>query len=105
MATATGDLFQNLGEFDLDFKTQEGHHYKTTMQHAEVSVPILSTGRTADHDHTSLFKKDGGTITDDITGNVSKCIRCHGVYFIQLDVDEKILNPSGQPFQRQGRKP
>ena len=103
MATATGGLFQNLGEFDLPFHTQEGHAYNTTIQHANVTVPILSTGRMADHHHKSTFEDTGGTIEDKLTGNVSQFIRCHGVYFIKLVVDEQILN-TGSPFTRQGAK-
>ena len=102
MATATGAVFENKGEFDLEFKTPEGHRYKTTIQNADVTVPILSTGRMADHDHTSTFQKAGGFIKDDLTGNISKFIRCHGVYFIQLTVDEAMLN-AGLPFQRPGK--
>ena len=104
MATATGDLFKNEGEFDLDFTTQEGHKRRTTFQHGKVSMPIMSTGAMADHDHESHFQKHGGTITDMITKEVSHFIRCFGVYFIKLVVDEQILNP-GLPFHRQGRKP
>ena len=104
MATATGALFDNKGEFDLHFKTAGGHSYQTTIQNADVTVPILSTGRMADHDHTSTFKKDGGFIHDDLTGNVSNFIRCHGVYFTKLIVDDHILN-SGAPFRRPGQQP
>ena len=60
MATATGGLFKHFGVFDLNLKTQEGHAYNTTMQHAEVTVPILSIGRMADNHYKPMFEDDGG---------------------------------------------
>ena len=101
MSTATGQPFANLGEFEVPFHTQEGHPYTTTFQNAEVSMPILSTGRMADSGCTSTFKKDGGTIHHEPSNAVSHFIRCHGVYFVNMVVDPELLN-TGAPFQRLG---
>ena len=101
MSTATGQPFDNKGVFSIPFSTQEGHTYSTTFQNAEVSMPTLSTNRMADSDCVSTFKKNGGTILHEPSGEVSHFIRCYGVYFVKLVVNPELLNV-GAPFQRQG---
>ena len=101
MTTATGDAFSNNGQFDVAFATKEGHRYSTTFTNADVTMPILSTGRMADSDCLSTFGKNGGTILHTPSGEISEFIRCYGVYFVKLVVDPNVLN-EGQPFQRQG---
>ena len=49
-------------ESTVEAEPEEGYKRVYTFQNADVTVPILSTGRMADHDHTSTFKKDGGFI-------------------------------------------
>ena len=41
MSTATGQPFENKGEFTVPFHKQEGHQYTTTFQNADVTMPIL----------------------------------------------------------------
>ena len=101
MTTATGGVFSNNGKFGIAFTKQEGHAYSTTFQTADVTMPILSTGRMADSDCVSTFRKDGGTILHEPSGEISHFIRCHGVYFVKLTVDANVLN-TGAPSQGRG---
>ena len=55
----------------------------------------------ADSDCTSTFRKDGGTIVHEPSGESSHFIRCYGVYFVKLVLDPKPLN-EGAPFQGRG---
>ena len=97
MSTATGDLFDNLGECDVPVHTEEGRHYSTTFQNAKVSTPILSTGRMADSECIATFQKDGGTTLHEPSGAISSVIRCYGVYRVTRLVGPKLLN-TRSPF-------
>ena len=101
LSTATGQPFENKGELTVPDHTQEGHQYSTTFQNADVTMPNLSTGRMADSDCASTFKKDGGTILHEPFGEISHFILCYCVYSVKLVVGSNILN-TGAPFQRQG---
>ena len=76
------------------------------FQDADVALPILSTGKLADCDYELVYRKTGGEIRNLATGEVSKLFRMHGVYFIELSVDSKLLAPPPPPkpegFVRQG---
>ena len=97
-AAANGSPIHNLGNFQVDFWTQEGHARQITFQNANVSFPILSTGRIADNNNTIWYDKDGGEIVDMQTGETSRFVRAMGVYWIQM----ALTPPSAEGFGRPG---
>ena len=48
---ANGSAIDNLGKFKIDVQTQEGHDRTIEFNNANVSFPMLSTGRSADNDN------------------------------------------------------
>ena len=107
--SATGEAFPNEGEFTVPARTQEGHRRDLVFQHpSRVSIPILSTGGLADCGNDTTYSKKGGYIKHLATGQVSKFIRMHGVYFIKMKIPHFILcadangKERSQVFARQG---
>ena len=95
-ATATGAPFGADGEFTVPFQTQEGHQRKVTFENADVTVPILSGGKLADEDNALTFLKWGGWVQGLHTGDISKFVRAHGVYWIKLVCEDGVLKPKAK---------
>ena len=92
---ANGGHFKNEGEFNIDFFTKSGRPRHITFQNADVSMPIISIGKLTDAEHEVTFTATGGRILHLKSGEIDEFIRLHGVYWIELNVDETLLKPGG----------
>ena len=59
---ANGKPFANRGEFNLPCRTNEGQSWDIIFQDADVSLPILSTGRLADAEYEIVYRKHDGEL-------------------------------------------
>lgn len=80
----------------MDFRTQEGHLKGIIFKNANVSFPILSTGRIADNNNKVWYDRNGGDIVNLDSGETSRFIRAMGVYWI------KMILPEHEGFGRHG---
>ena len=95
---ATGDQTPNLGEMHIQFWTPDGQQRVTTFQNAAVGMPILSIGLITDEGNDVTFTKNGGYILQKDTGFKTQMVRRLGVYFVQLRVPRKFVDPGfGRP--------
>ena len=65
----------------------------------------MSTGLVTEEDNDVDDRKRGGTITDTISGEISKFIKAHGVYWIKLICDEGVIKPKPEPIKGVLRNP
>ena len=93
--TATGEPFHNMGQFDLEWKTENGHQKNTRFNNAKVSIPIQSMDRWNAKGHrTTLDDADHESYTvHKDTGEVDPVINRAGVYFLKMFVHKRLLKP------------
>ena len=91
--TADGNEIPNLGEFDLPFRTYEGHKCGIKFQLADVKRPLLSVTALTSKGNTVTFSETGGKIVSPDGKQNIGFHRQQGVYVLEVYVP---------PFQRQG---
>lgn len=74
-------------------QSEESRTRTYTFQNAPVTAPILSIGKLTDDDNDVLFQTRGGNIIHVSSGEEIAFVRRHGVYFIKLNIDWRILQP------------
>ena len=102
-AAANGSNIINEGEFDLPHTTTEGTSRQIAFQHANIALPILSTGLLSDEDSETTCGKHGGHTMwlpgSKHDGNKDSIVRAMGEgYWQEMNVDEKLMTnsiPSG----------
>ena len=67
-----------------------------------MAMPILSTHELARHGHRIVYDENEGYIINKTTGDVTKFIQQHGVYFLQLFVPKNTGAVPEKDFRRQG---
>ena len=92
--TATGDPFHNMGQFDLEWTTENGNHKHVKFNHAKVSIPILSMSRWNNRGHKSILDDDQSPsyTVEKATGAEDPVIHRHGTYFMNMYVPTRFLN-------------
>ena len=93
--TANGETMPNRGKKVLHVVTKEGHTRAMNMQITDVNKALMSVARICDAGNTVIFKKDGGIIKNNKTGEETKFRRENNVYRMTVKLHE-----SG--FARQG---
>ena len=98
-STATRQGFASSGDTQIPVESLEGHERTFTFKNANVSIPILSTGRFADEDHDSLSQKTEGQLLHVPTGEGIHLFRMHGVYFFKFNISQSVLKPCDEANQ------
>ena len=98
-ASATGDPFQNLGHFRVDFRTENLHERSVEFVNGKVSIPIISIRLWAKDGHRSIFDADSGETIKLSNGETDPIVAKQGVYFIKMRVGKDILS---RPDPEQG---
>ena len=62
----------NRGEKEVRVITEEGNKCTLKMQVMDVTKALMSVARISDIGHTVVFRKDGGEIKHDETGQITK---------------------------------
>lgn len=94
---ANGTHIENQGEFEVKYISSGGHKRSIVFQNADVQIPITSTGRMADADFETTYRKHDGIIHHLPTGQKDRFIRAHGVYWIEMNVVDDFQPPSPTP--------
>ena len=75
------------------------------MQVTDVRKPLMSVSKICDAGHSVTFRRDGGEIVDDRTGQMTKFNRIDDVYQLVLELPEsdvhQDMNKSNEGFSRQ----
>ena len=100
--SATGDPFENLGTFGVDFRTENYHEKHIEFNNGNVSMPIVSLRRWAKAGHRSTLDEDEGECLHKPTGEVDPYVARQGVYFMKMRVDQRISKGRPADFLRQG---
>ena len=98
--TASGDVMENQGEKQVKVLTQEGHRCKLTMQITDVRKPLMSVSRICDAGHSVTFRRDGGYIEHEQSGQRTHFQRMDNVYRLKVSMVEEDATPG---FRRQGQ--
>ena len=86
---ANKGIIVNEGERTITFTTDEGQVRKITFQVAGVNKPLASVAGICDAGHIVTFTKDGGTIRNVVTGEVTKFQRRGNVYVMNAWVQRE----------------
>ena len=92
---ANGNTMANHGKKVLHVCTREGQLKRMNMQVTDVNKALMSVAKICDAGHTVVFKRDGGLIRNDSSGEETKFRRENNVYRLKVK-----LTDSG--FTRQG---
>ena len=92
---ANGNTMANRGKKVLHVFTKEGQFKRMNMQVTEVNKALMSVAKICDAGHTVVFKRDGGLIRNDTSGEETKFRRENNVYRLKVK-----LSDAG--FTRQG---
>ena len=77
---ANGERIPNLGERTLDLVTDEGSAAVAKFNVAEVNRPLCSITAVCDKGNEVVFRRDGGTIYNETTGQTTNFSRSGNVY-------------------------
>ena len=106
--TASGAEVKNEGSIVTDCKTEEGHKRTVHWEHADVDLPILSTGKMTDGGNFLGYHDTGGIIYHPPTREKSNMIKRGGVYWTKLFFKKSLMSSafngqcSNPGFARQG---
>ena len=92
---ANGSTMGNHGKKVLHVCTREGQFKRMNMQVTDVNKALMSVAKICDAGHTVVFRRDGGLIRNDTSGEETKFRRENNVYRLKVK-----LSDSG--FTRQG---
>ena len=104
-ASATGDPFPNLGTFPVPFRTENMHPREIVFNNWKVSMPVVSLRLWAKQGHRSILDEDEGEFIHKETQEVDPYVAKHGVYFMKMRVDKRLLHDGCQAgFARPGKQ-
>ena len=86
--TANGEIMPNSGKKVLHVVTKEGHSWAMNMQITDVNKPLMSLAKICDAGNSVIFKKDGGIIENNKSGEETKFRRESHVYRMTLKLHE-----------------
>ena len=92
---ANGNTMENRGKKVLHVYTREGQLKRMNMQVTDVNKALMSVAKICDAGHTVVFRRDGGLIWNDTSGEETKFRRENNVCRLKVK-----LSDSG--FTRQG---
>ena len=92
---ANGSTMANHGKKVLHVCTREGQFKRMNMQVTDVNKALMSVAKICDAGHTVVFRRDGGMIRNDTSGEETMFRRENNVYRLKVK-----LSDSG--FTRQG---
>ena len=92
---ANGNTMTNRGKKVLHVCTREGQFKRMNMQVTDVNKALMSVAKICDAGHTVVFRRDGGLIRNDTSGEETMFRRENNVYRLKVK-----LSDSG--FTRQG---
>ena len=92
---ANGNTMENRGKKVLHVCTQEGQPKRMNMQVTDVSKALMSVAKICDAGHTVVFRRDGGLIRNNTSGEETRFRRENNVYRLRVK-----LSDAG--FMRQG---
>ena len=68
---------------------------KTTLQNAQVGLPIFSLHQVAKDNHRVILDEDAGVIIHKPSGAEFPFVVRNGVYFMKLKVPKRLTEPEG----------
>ena len=102
-ASATGAPLTNDGNFDVPFRSYNGHKKETEFLNAPVAMPIVSVRRWDQNGHRSIVDEDSGVIIHKAAGEEYPDLGRSGAYFMNMLVRRNLLEPNRvQDFKRRG---
>ena len=107
--SATDHRIPNVGEIDLEFKTEEGYDESITFQVADVNKPLMSISDRVDKNCRVVFDQDDATgedlthIYNKKTKKRMKMKRIGKVWILPCTVTKEFISENNQVFNRQGK--
>ena len=107
--SATDHRIPNVGEIDLEFKTEEGYDESITFQVADVNKPLMSISDRVDKICRVVFDRDDTTgedlthIYNKKTKKRMKMKRIGKVWILDCTVTKEFISENNQVFNRQGK--
>ena len=90
---ATGQPFQNQGEFEIPWLSEYRHAWRTVYLDAPVSMPIISSNSWASDGFRTVLDEHWGQTTKKDNVETEPLIVRNGTYFMKMRVDGSLLVP------------